>query len=87
MNAEERLKELALSETGFVFDPFTGATFAANPTGLCILQGLREGLSREQIRERMYQRFDVPGHELDRDISDFIHLLRQHELLPSDFVL
>ena len=85
MNSTQHLKDLALSDTGFVFDPYSGATFTVNASGLCILQGLREGLSRGDVRERMLQRFDVLSQDLERDISDFIQLLRQHELLPADF--
>jgi hypothetical protein len=80
------MKDLALSETGFVFDPYSGATFTVNPTGLCILHGLREGLSRAELRERMQEQFAVRGEELDRDISDFVQLLRQHELIGNDLV-
>ena len=85
MNSVQHMKDLALSDTGFVFDPYSGATFTVNPAGLCILHGLREGLSRGELRERMRQRFELQGEELDRDISDFLGLLRQHELIPNDF--
>jgi Coenzyme PQQ synthesis protein D (PqqD) len=86
MSAIRPMKDLALSETGFVFDPYSGATFTVNPTGLCILHGLREGLSRDEIRARMQEQFYVRGEELDRDISDFVQLLRQHELVANDFM-
>ena len=80
MSQEHHLRDLALSETGFVFDPYTGATFTTNATGRCVLEALREGLDRPAIAERLRSRFDLsanPG-DLDNDISEFVQLLRQH---------
>ncbi len=31
------LKQLAVSENGFVFDPYTGHTFTLNATGIAVL--------------------------------------------------
>ena len=39
-----RLTELAISDTGFIFDPGSGATFNVNATGLIALAALREGV-------------------------------------------
>jgi hypothetical protein len=44
--AAERLSNLALSPTGFVFDPRTGATYTVNPTGRAVLEALRDGGGR-----------------------------------------
>jgi hypothetical protein len=47
----QRLKDLALSESGFLFDPYTGLTFSLNPTGRFMLERLREGLD---VRDFMF---------------------------------
>lgn len=85
--AVHRLRELALSDTGFLFDPYTGATFTLNAAGLCVLQGLREGLDRAALCARLRERFDVGAAAPEDDLSDFVHLLIQHGLLPADFSL
>lgn len=86
MRSLARLQDLALSESGFVFDPFTGATFTANPTGLLVLQGLRDGLSRSQIVERLRQQFSVDEifEQVESDVGDFVRLLVQQALLSAD---
>lgn len=84
MSHKPELRELAISDTGFVFDPRTGATFTVNETGLIVLQALREGATREKIVERLAERFDRPRDDLAEDISDFVQLLRQHALLSTD---
>lgn len=86
MRSLARLQDLALSESGFVFDPYTGATFTANGTGLLVLQGLRDGLSRAQIVERLRQSFEVDaiGDQIESDVGDFLRLLVQQALLSAE---
>lgn len=43
------LKSLAMSGSGFVFDPRTGHSFTTNPSGLLILKGLQQGKTLEEI--------------------------------------
>jgi len=87
MDTPSRLKDLAVSESGFVFDPYTGATFSANDSGLVVLDGLRRGLSREAIRNSLGERFEIGEADLSRDLDEFVHVLREHGLLPKDYVL
>lgn len=78
-----RIRDLAISGTGFVFDPHTGSTFSANETGLEILRALAEGLDRAAISARLRERFEVEGPEVERDLSEFLLQLRRDELLES----
>jgi hypothetical protein len=84
MSTLARLKDLALSESGFVFDPYTGATFTANATGLAVLRGLRDGLSRAQIVDRLRAEFRIEeaASHLDSDVGDFLRMLAQQALVP-----
>ena len=43
MSNTERLRELAISDAGFVFDPLTGHTYNVNATALAALRALKEG--------------------------------------------
>ena len=38
-----QLKDLAISDSGFLFDPYTGLTFSVNPSGKFLLEELRAG--------------------------------------------
>lgn len=82
-----KLADLALSETGFVFDPYTGATFSANAAGLAILRQLKEGASRSDIVSHLESEFEIHGADLQRDLDEFLHLLEQNDLLPQHFIL
>jgi PqqD family protein of HPr-rel-A system len=80
----QRLKDLAVSETGFVFDPYSGATFSLNASALCLLRGLKEGLDRDELIARLEESFDVTDADLSRDIDEFLELLRYNGVLPHE---
>jgi len=81
----QRLKDLAVSESGFLFDPYTGLTFSLNPTGRFILERLREGLAEPAIRQALEQGFETgPGDDPHRDVREFMQQLRESGLLPPE---
>ncbi len=45
--ASEALKNLALSDTGFVFDPTTGNTYTLNETALAIVRLLKQDKTKK----------------------------------------
>ncbi|WP_457640116.1 HPr-rel-A system PqqD family peptide chaperone [Persephonella sp.] len=77
----ERLKQLAINEEGFVFDPLTGESFTVNQTGLFILKKLKEGKTEEEILKELVENFEVSEEEAQRDIIDFIEKLRSYRLI------
>ena len=77
----ERIRALALNPDGFAFDPTTGESFTLNPTGLRVLEGLRDGLTPEQISSSLTEEFDIPESEANRDVADFMDHLRAFRLL------
>lgn len=80
-----KLKDLALSDTGFVFDPYSGSTFTANPVAVCMIEGLRKNLTRTQVVEDVEDRFDLLGQDVSRDLDELVQSMRMHGLLPGDF--
>ena len=77
----ERVKQLAINDEGFVFDPLTGDSFTVNQTGLFILKKLKEGKKGEEILQEMVEEFEVSPEEAERDLIDFIEKLRSYRLL------
>ncbi len=87
MDAMDKLKDLAISDSGFIFDPYSGSTFSVNESGVHILKGLKEGLDRAAILASLEGHFDVRGDDLARDLDEFVHLMRSNGLLPASFSL
>jgi hypothetical protein len=73
-----RLHDLALSDSGFVFDPMTGHSFTVNPSGLCILRWLKDGMAPAEVERRLADTFEFePGEDPSRDVQDFVMQLRE----------
>jgi len=84
-NTLERLKDLAISESGFLFDPYSGVTFTVNNTGKFILQLLMEGKVIEEIESALRKRFEIGDEDLRSDIYEFVNLLKENHFLPNGF--
>ena len=72
------LQRLAISESGFVFDPASGHNFTVNETGLSILRQLQKSIELEPLLERLANEYDVPTRELERDVQEFASVLRDY---------
>lgn len=73
----EVMGRLALSASGFVFDPVTGASYTVNSTGLAILRALQGGVRQiSEIVQTLTQEFSAPSHILERDVIEFSGRLR-----------
>ena len=66
----ENLKQLAMNDNGFVFDPSSGYSYTANETGLAILKMLAAGQTKDEIRTAILQDYEVSA---DNFYSDFDH--------------
>lgn len=75
-----RLRELALSETGFLFDPVTGHTYTLNRTGCELLKLLRDGAAEKELPARLAERFAVEPLDAERDCLLFLDQLRAYRL-------
>lgn len=72
------LQRLAISESGFVFDPASGHNFTVNETGLDILRALQKDNDLEKLLQDLSLQYEVSGRELERDILEFAGLLRDY---------
>lgn len=75
------LKNLAISDTGFIFDPFSGKTFTVNEVGMKIIQSLKSGEEIGEITKHIFQEYDIPMEQLERDMSDFLIQLKEQGLI------
>ncbi len=76
-----RLLQLAINSEGFVFDPNSGGCFNVNATGLLIIKALQEEKSAETITREMAEKFDEVPEVIEKDVLDFMALLRIYHLL------
>lgn len=73
-------KNIALSDTGFVFDPSTGNSFSTNPIGLSIIKWLKEGRSSDEIKTLLLADYSTDEATIEKDLYDFETMLTKLKL-------
>ncbi len=64
-------KNIAISDSGFVFNPNSGDSFTLNPIGLEIVRLIQEGLSDQKIIDHMLENYLVDAATIEKDLYDF----------------
>jgi hypothetical protein len=77
-------KNVAISNSGFIFNPDTGESFSANPIGLEMLEMLRNGREYEEIRKDILDKYKSDKDTVEKDYHDFITMLKQYNLIEND---
>jgi len=77
-------KNIAISDTGFIFDPGTGDSYSLNPTGLEILKMLKNDMDHEAIIKKMLEKYDVDRTTVEMHLYDFITMLNHYQLADKD---
>lgn len=80
-----RIKEnIAVSGSGFLFDPNTGESYSLNRTGREILSRLIENPSRAELESHLLEKYEVDPGQLSRYLDDFFHLMKRFELTEDE---
>ena len=76
-------KNIAVSESGFVFNPTTGDSFSLNTVGTEILKLMKDGKSENDVKNTIRALYDIDQETLDKDYYDFLKMLGQFKLLDA----
>ena len=77
-------KNIAVSETGFVFDPTSGESYSINPTGQQIIALLKEDKSPKEISAIMCGEYEIDEASFEKYYYDFMGMLRQFQLIDEN---
>ncbi len=77
-------KNLALSDSGFVFNPSNGDSFSTNPIGMEIVRQMKEGKAVEDIKAILLKQYDIDEATMERDIQDFLGTLSKFKLTEAN---
>jgi len=78
-----RLTSLALSDSGFIFDPSTGQTFTTNETGLDIIRLLKEGKAVDEILAFIEEHYDGERDVIYKDATQFLAQMKTYRLIDE----
>jgi hypothetical protein len=80
-----KIKEnIAVSDTGFVFNPSTGESFTLNPMGAEIFSQMKDGKSEEEIKAFLITTYDVEEDTAEKDLYDFYQVLTKFQIIDND---
>lgn len=76
-----KLHNLAISDTGFIFDPVSGNSFSTNETGLLIIKELKNDASVDLVINAVLECYEVSAEVAKQDVLQMIESLRSDYLL------
>lgn len=77
-------KNIALSESGFVFDPSTGDSFSLNEEAQNIVRLMNENRTVEEITDYMVEEYEIDRSGFEKYFFDFVSSLKQYRLIEED---
>jgi hypothetical protein len=75
---------VAISDSGFLFNPVSGESFSVNPVGAEIINMLKEEKSLEQISAKLHSQYNTDEATIEKDLYDYISILKQYNLIESN---
>ncbi|MCD4746721.1 MAG: PqqD family protein [Bacteroidales bacterium] len=77
-------KNIAISDSGFIFNPANGESFSVNPIGIEIFNMMKQKKSPEEISKTILAKYNTDEATFEKDYYDFIGILNQHLLIDNN---
>jgi len=77
-------KNIAVSESGFIFNPGTGDSFSLNKIGIEIFDLLKQGKPDSEIIHGLLEKYEVDSASLDKYYYDFLAMLVHYQLMEDN---
>ena len=76
-------QNIAISESGFVFDSNSGDSFSMNPIAMEIVEMLKNNKTYEDISNFILERYDVDASVFEKAYYDFTAMLKHYNLVEN----
>lgn len=77
-------KSIAISDSGFLFDPENGNSFSMNDTGKKILEKLKNGKEEQEITLEIMEDYEIDKETFERYFIDFVGMLKQYKIVENE---
>ncbi len=74
-------KNIAISETGFLFDPNSGESFSVNETGKEILKLMKDEKNETEIIQWFTENYEVDYAVFENNFNDFLTVLQNYRII------
>ena len=79
-----KLKDnVAISDSGFVFNSTTGESFSLNPIGTKIMNLIKDGKSYSEIKKIILEEYQTDEKDFEKDFEDFSNILKTSNLIDN----
>ena len=77
-------KDIAISDSGFVFNPLSGESFSVNPIGIELFNLIKQEKKYEEIRDLMLEKYDTDEATFEKDYQDFLAIMEQNNMFETE---
>ncbi len=77
-------KNIAISDSGFLFNPSTGDSYSVNPIGQEIINLLKEEKNDGQITAHILKEYMIDQDAIEKDLYDFKNRLVSYKLTEKE---
>lgn len=77
-------KNVAISESGFIFNPSTGDSFSTNHLGQDIIGLLQSEKSTEEVVQSLQEKYSIDKQTIENDLGDFLYMLKTYQIIKED---
>lgn len=74
-------KNVALSDSGFLFNPANGDSYSVNPIGMKMLKLMQLGKEDDEIIKEVTEEYMIDKTTVEKDLYDFKVILGNHKLM------
>lgn len=71
---------IALSDSGFLFNPSTGDSYSVNPIGQEIIRLFQENKTTDEIVKKITKEYRIDKDTVEKDMYDFQNMLQSFKL-------
>jgi hypothetical protein len=74
-------KDIAISDSGFLFNPTSGDSYSLNPVGVEIFKLLQKDKKDEDIIKHLINEYAIDESSVEKDLYDFKIMLGNYKLI------
>lgn len=73
-------KNIAISDSGFLFNPGSGESYSLNATGTELFGLIKNGKTLEEIKIIFLEKYETDSNTIEKDYQDFIDEIQRFNL-------
>ena len=74
---------IAISDSGFIFDPNNGESYTTNRVAKEIIFLMKRNFSEEDIKLSVLEKYEIDDITLEKNLIDFYAMLRHFDLVEE----